>query len=66
MAALSMTSQIHLALEGLIAEVATEGFIPRVLPHMRDQVGALAEGLQAHGALVWLLAWNRRKINKHN
>lgn len=66
MAALAMPPQIHFALEGLIAETAAEGLVSRVLPHVRDQVGALAEGLQTHRALVRLLAWkteSRKSIN---
>lgn len=55
MPALPMTPQIHLALEGLITEAAAEGLVARVFAHVRDQIGALAEGLQADGALVWLL-----------
>jgi len=61
-----MPAQIHLPLEGLVAEQTAEGLVARVLPHVRDQVGALAEGLQADCALVGLLAWNRREIDKHN
>lgn len=55
MATLAMTTQIHFALERLIAEATSEGFVARVLTHVRDQVGALAEGLQADGAFVGLL-----------
>lgn len=62
-AALAMTSQINLTLERLIAETTAEGFVPSVLAHVRDQVGALTEGLQADGALVRFLTWRENKKN---
>lgn len=61
MATLAMTSQINLTLERLIAEPTAEGFVARVLAHVCDQVGALAEGLQADGALVRFLTWRGGK-----
>lgn len=63
MATLAMTSQIHLTLERLIAEATAKGFVARVLTHVRDQVGALAKGLQADGAFVGLLTWAENKRN---
>lgn len=52
----SVAPEVHLALEGLVAESAGEGLVAGVLPHVRDEVGRLAEGLAAHHALVGLLA----------
>lgn len=52
---LAVPPQIDLALEGLFAEAAGEGLVPGVLPHVRDQVGALAERLLADDAFVGLL-----------
>lgn len=60
-ATLPMTAQVHLALEGLITESASEGLVARVLAHVRDQVRALAEGFQADGAFVRLLTCNASK-----
>lgn len=57
--------QVNLALEGASAQVARERLEARVLPRVRDQVGALGESFAAHGALVRLLAWNSHK-NKHS
>lgn len=47
--------QIHFPLESLDAEVAAERFIARVLAAVRDEVGALTEGLPAYLALVRFL-----------
>lgn len=52
-----MTSQVHFALETLGAQLTTEGLEARVLATVGDEVGALAEGLAAHLALVGLLTW---------
>lgn len=48
--------QVHLPLEAFAAHVAAERLVSRVLPAVRDEVGALAERLPTHLALVWLLA----------
>lgn len=58
---LAVPAQIHLALKGLLAQAAGEGLVASVLPHVRDQVGALAEGFGAHNALVRFLAWGQKK-----
>lgn len=52
---LLVSPQVHLPLETFPAEVAAERLEARVFPAVRDEVGALAEGLPAHLALVWLL-----------
>lgn len=52
--ALVVPAQIHFALEALGANVTTERFEARVFPAVGDEVGALAEGLAAHLALVGL------------
>ena len=52
---LAVPPKVHLALEALGAELAAEGLEACVLPAVGDEVGALAEGLPAHLALVWLL-----------
>lgn len=61
--ALAVATQIDLALEGLFAEAAGEGFVARVLPHVRDQVGALAESFLADDAFVRLFTCERRAGN---
>ena len=53
---LSSPSEVDLPLETLFAESAGEGFVARVLAHVRDEVGGLAERLAAHHALVWFFA----------
>lgn len=58
--ALAVPPQVHLALEALGAELAAEGLEARVLPAVGDEVGALAEGLAAHLALVGLLTCRNR------
>lgn len=52
---LPVATKIHLPLEGFVAEAAGEGLVARVLPHVGDEVGGLAEGLPTHHTLVWLL-----------
>jgi len=47
--------QVHFALEPFAALVAAERLEARVLAAVRDEVGALAERLAAHLALVGLL-----------
>jgi len=54
--------QVHLPLEGLVAQLAGEGLVAGVLAGMRYQVGALAEGLAAHLALVRFLTCNKDRI----
>ena len=53
--ALTVPSQVHFALEALGAQLTAERFEACVLPAVGDEVGALAEGLPTHLALVWLL-----------
>lgn len=48
--------QVHFPLEAFAAQVAAKRLVPRVLPAVCNEVGALAEGLPTHLALVWLLA----------
>lgn len=55
MLALTVPSQVHFALEALGAQLTAERFETCVLPAVGDEVGALAEGLPTHLALVWLL-----------
>lgn len=52
---LLVSPQVHFPLEALPAEITAERFETCVLPAVRDEVGALAEGLPAHLALVRLL-----------
>lgn len=59
MLALVVPSQVHFALEALGTDVASERFEARVLPAVGDEVGALAERLAAHLALVRLLTCGR-------
>lgn len=56
---LPVTSQVDLPLERLVAEAAREGLVPRVLAHVCDQVGGLAEGFPAHDTLMRLFACNK-------
>lgn len=53
---LLVSPQVHFPLEAFPAQVAAEGFESRVFPAVRDEVGALTEGLPAHLTLVRLLA----------
>lgn len=62
MLGLLVPAQVHLPLEGLVAELAGEGLVAGVLAGVRDQVGALAEGLSAHLALVRFLACKSGRI----
>lgn len=48
--------QVYFPLEAFATHVAAERLVSRVLPAVRDEVGALAERLPTHLALVWLLA----------
>lgn len=52
---LPVPPEVHLPLEALPAQVAAEGLEACVLAAVGDEVGALAEGLPAHLALVGLL-----------
>lgn len=52
---LLVSPQVHLPLEAFSAEVTAERFEARVLSAVRDEIGALTEGLSAHLALVRLL-----------
>lgn len=58
---LLVASQIDLALERLVAQLAGEGLVAGVFAGVRYQVRALAEGLAAHLTLVWLLTCKREK-----
>ena len=58
--ALTVPPQVHFALEALGAQLTAERLEARVLPAVGDEVGALAEGLPAHLALVWLLTCGSR------
>lgn len=58
---LLVASQIDLALERLVAQLAGEGLVAGVLAGVRYQVRALAEGLAAHLTLVWFLACKRQR-----
>lgn len=52
---LPMPPEVHLPLEALPTQVAAEGLEACVLAAVGDEVGALAERLAAHLALVGLL-----------
>ena len=52
---LFVSPQVHLPLEAFAALVAAEGLEACVFAAVGDEVGALAEGLPAHLALVGLL-----------
>lgn len=43
----------------LAAALADVGLLPSVLAHVGDEGAGLGEGLAAHHALAWLLAWGR-------
>lgn len=58
---LLVSSQVHFSLETLPAEVTAERLKSRVFPAVRDEVGALAEGLPAHLALVRLLTCGKKR-----
>ena len=60
--ALPVSPQVHLPLEPLITEPASERLVARVLAHVRDQVAALRERLRTHDALVRLLSWKRSNL----
>jgi hypothetical protein len=57
--------QVHLALEALAAEVASEWFESRVFPAVRYEVGTLAESFPAHLAFMRLLPW-KKEIKKNH
>jgi hypothetical protein len=61
MLALAMTAQIDFPLEGLLAQPAAERFVPGVLPHVGDEIRALAERFQTDDAFVWLFACKREQ-----
>lgn len=61
MLALTVTTQVHLALEALGAQLTTEGLEACVLAAVGNEIGALAEGLPAHLTLVGLLTWGKGK-----
>lgn len=64
--ALTVPSQVHFALEALGAQLTAERFEACVLPAVGDEVGALAECLATHLALVGLLAYrDGRERGKH-
>ena len=48
MLGLLVSPEVHLPLERLVAQFAGEWLVARVLPRVRDQVGALTERLAAH------------------
>lgn len=54
---LPVPPEVHLPLEALPAQVAAEGLEACVLAAVGDEVGALAEGLAAHLALVGLFTY---------
>lgn len=56
--------QIHFPLETFPAEVTAEGLEARVFPAVRDEVGALTEGLPAHLAFVRLLTCKQGQNGK--
>lgn len=58
---LLVSPQVHLPLEAFPAEVTAERFEARVLPAVRDEIGALTEGLPAHLTLVRLLTCSRNE-----
>lgn len=57
---LLVSPEVHFPLEALPTQVAAKGLEARVLPAVCDQVGALAEGLPTHLALVRLLSLDGR------
>ena len=61
---LTVPPQVDLALEGLFAEAAGEGLVSRVLPHVGNQVGALAERFRTNDALVWFFTWRGEREKK--
>lgn len=58
---LLVASQIDLALERLVAQLAGEGLVAGVFAGVRYQVRALAEGFAAHLTLVRFLTCNRER-----
>lgn len=56
---LLVSPQVHFPLEAFPAEVTAKRFEARVLPAVRDEIRALAEGLPAHLTLVRLLTCSR-------
>lgn len=55
MLALVVSAEVHFPLEALGADLAAERLETRVFAAVCDEVGALAECLTTHLALVWLL-----------
>lgn len=55
---LTVSAQVHLPLEGFLAEAAREGLVAGVFSHMGDQVRRLAERFTAYDTLVRLLTCN--------
>lgn len=55
MLSFSMSSQIHLPLERLVAETTLERFVARVLAHVRDQIAALGERFATYHTFMRLL-----------
>lgn len=53
--ALMVSAEVHFPLEALGANLAAKRLEARVFAAVRDEVGALAERLATHLALVWLL-----------
>ena len=58
---LFVSSQIDLTLKRLMTELAGEGLVAGMLARMRYKVGALAESLSAHLALVGFFTCNEKK-----
>lgn len=56
--AVAVPPQVDLALEGLVAQTASERLVSSVLAHVGDQIGRLAEGFTAHDAFVRLFTCN--------
>jgi hypothetical protein len=55
--AVAVSTQVDFTLEGLVAKAASKRFVARVLAHVSDEIGRLAEGFAAHDALVRLLTF---------
>lgn len=58
---LLVSPEVYFSLEAFPTQVAAERLEARVFPAVCDQVGALAEGLPAHLALVRLLTLGGQK-----
>ena len=55
MLGVTVSLQIDLTLESLVADFTHEGLEARVFPHVGDEIGGLAEALSTNCALVRLL-----------